>query len=247
MRLGVELAQYVLVAIVAFVAATLAAISGYGAGLILPLVLVPTIGAEATVPVLGVAAFFINAGRLAAFWRDFDLRRSGIVAAAGLPACVLGSYAYTLLSGKGASLVIGIALLVLVPARKLLVRAHGRLSERGLAAAGAGFGFFAGSTPGSGVILISLLLAAGLNGSAVIATDAGVSLLFAVAKTFVFQASGVLTPAAWLMACIIGAAALPAAFLARWIVPRMSATVHITILDLVVVVGALVLIARALG
>jgi hypothetical protein len=63
----------------------------------------------------------------------------------------------------------------------------------------------------------------------------------------VFQASGVLTPAAWLMACIIGAAALPAAFLARWIVPRMSATVHITVLDLVVVVGALVLIARALG
>jgi uncharacterized membrane protein YfcA len=242
-----DLAQFALVAGVAFVAATLAAISGYGTGLILPLVLVPTIGAEATVPVLGVAAFFINSARLAAFWRHFDRYRAGLVMAVGLPSCLLGSYAYTLLSGKGASLVIGLALIVLVPARRLLVRMRGHLSSRGLAIAGAGFGFFAGSTPGSGVILISLLLAAGLSGSTVIATDAGISMLFAVAKTIVFQASGVLTPEAWLMASAIGAAALPAAFLARWIVPRLSARTHTYILDAVVVVGAVILIARGLS
>jgi uncharacterized membrane protein YfcA len=243
----VEVGQYALVAIVAFVAATLAAISGYGTGLILPLVLVPVIGAEATVPVMGVAALFINAGRLAAFWRDFDLRRARIIVAAGLPMCVLGSYSYTLLSGKGAALVIGVALLILVPARRLLTHLHGRISKPWLAAAGASFGFLAGSTPGSGVILISLLLAAGLHGTAVIATDAGVSFLLAVAKTFVFQTSGVLTRTAWLIACIIGAVALPAAFLARWIIPRMPTRVHIYVLDAVVVIGALMLVARGLA
>jgi uncharacterized membrane protein YfcA len=242
-----DIGQFVLVAVVAFFAATVAAISGYGTGLVLPLVLVPVIGAEATVPVLGVSAFFVNAGRLAAFWRYFDRRHAVIITAAALPTCLLGAYSYTLLSGRGASLVIGIGLLLLVPGRRLLARLHGRLPERWLAAAGAGFGFCAGTTPGSGVILISILLAAGLNGTAVIATDAGITILLALAKTVVFQASGALSRTAWLMALTIGVVALPGAFLARWIIPKIPPGVHLYILDGVVLVGAVLLIERGLS
>jgi uncharacterized membrane protein YfcA len=243
----VSLGQYFVVAVVAFFATSLAAISGYGAGLILPLVLVPIIGAEATVPVMGVASFFTNAGRLAAFRRDFDIPRAAVIVAAGIPTCLLGAYAYTLLSGRGASLVIGVALLLLVPGRRLLRRLRGRLPTPAVALAGAGFGFLDGGAPGTGVVLISILLAAGLSGSAVIATDAGISLALAAAKTIVFQSSGVLTPAAWLMAGVIGAVALPGAFLGRYIVPRLPGNAHVLILDGVVLLGAALLIARGLG
>jgi uncharacterized membrane protein YfcA len=245
--LEIATGDYALVAAVAFCASTLAAISGYGTGLILPLVLVPVIGAEATVPVMGIASFFINASRVAAFWRAFDFSRAAIIFLAALPTCILGAWAYTLLSGRGAALVIGLALLVLVPARRWLGKLHGRISAPWLAGAGAGFGFLEGSTPGVGVVLISLLLAAGLHGSAVIATDAGISVLLALTKTIVFQTQGVLTASAWAMAGLIGAVSLPAAFLARRIVPRISARFHIVILDAVVVVGALLLIARGLS
>jgi hypothetical protein len=39
---------------------------------------------------------------------------------------------------------------------------------------------------GSGVVLLSILLAAGLQGPAVIATDAGISLVLGIAKTLIF-------------------------------------------------------------
>ena len=244
---AVTIGQYALVALVAFFAAALAAVSGYGTGLVLPLVLVPTIGAEATVPVMGVASFFTNASRLAAFWRDFDVRRAAIIIATGVPTCLLGSYAYTLLTGKGASLVIGLTLLLLVPGRRIMMRLHSRLSKPAIAAAGAGFGLLNGGAPGVGVILISILLAAGLHGTAVIATDAGISLVLAAVKTTVFQSSGALTPAAWIMAGLIGAVAFPAAFLGRLIVPKLPAQTHVYILDGVVLVGAIFLLARGIA
>lgn len=242
----VSVGEYALVAVITFAAAALAAVTGYGAGVILPLVLVPTIGAEVTVPIMGVASLLMNAGRLAAFWRYFDRRSAAILIATGVPSTVLGSFAYTLLSGAGASIVIGTALLLIVPLRRYAARFRGHLSPRSVAVAGAGFGFVDGGASGVGVILISILLAAGLQGTAVIATDAGVTLVLAAVKTVVFQASGVLSPSAWLMAIMIGVVAIPAAFLGRWIVPKIRPATHIWILDVVVVIGGAVLVARGL-
>jgi uncharacterized membrane protein YfcA len=214
---------------------------------VLPLVLVPIIGAEATVPVMSVASFLTNGSRLAAFWRHFDLSRAALIIATATPTCLIGAYGYTLLSGKGASLLIGCALLLLVPGRRIMKRLNGRLSRRAIGIAGAGFGLLDGGAPGVGIVLIAILLAAGLDGRAVVATDAGISLVLAGLKTVVFQSAGALPPAAWLMAATIGAVALPAAFLARWIVPRLPPGAHIIILDVVVLAGAIMLIVRALA
>jgi uncharacterized membrane protein YfcA len=234
-------------ALVAFFGAALAAVTGYGAGLILPLILVPFIGAEATVPVVGISSLLMNAGRIVAFWRDFDYRLAAVLVATGIPTTILGSYAFTLLTGAGASIVIGTALLLMVPGRRLMAKFRGHLSLSSIAMAGAGFGFVNGGAAGVGVLLISILLAAGMQGTAVIATDAGVSFVLAVVKTIVFQASGMLTPAVWIMALIIGAVAFPAAFVARWLIPKLPSGVHIWILDGVVLVGGALLIARGLA
>jgi hypothetical protein len=55
-----------------------------------------------------------------------------------------------------------------------------------LAAGAVGYGVLVGGTAGSGVILLSLLMAVGLEGAAVIATDAVVSLVTSVIKISVF-------------------------------------------------------------
>lgn len=243
---SVTLFDYALVAAVTFVAAAGAGVSGYGVGLLLPLVLVPVVGAEATLPILAAASIFANASRLAAFRQHFDGRYALLILLAAIPGAMLGAFFYTRLDARAASIVIGVALLLMVPGRRMLALRRSRLSRGAIGAAGAGFGFLSGTVPGVGVVLISILLAAGMNGQAVVATDAAISLLLGVAKVVVFQGAGSLDRDGWIMAAVIGAAATPAAFAARWLVGRMPARLHLALLDGIVAIGALVLIARAL-
>ena len=77
--------------------------------------------------------------------------------------------------GAGAALVIGSMLILSVPLRRLAKRRDLRISDAGLGAGAVGYGVVVGGTSGSGVILLSLLMAVGLEGAAVIATDAVIS------------------------------------------------------------------------
>ncbi len=108
-----------------------------------------------------------------------------------------------------------------------------------------GYGVVVGGTSGSGVILLSLLMAAGLEGAAVIATDAVISVATSIIKISVFGLAGVVTAQVLAFALLIGAIALPGAFLARAFVERMPVHIHTAILDLVVIAGGVVMIWSA--
>ena len=62
-----SLAQLALVAGIALFAAIVGGIAGYGTGALMPLVLVPLIGAEPVVLIIAISALLTNASRAAAF------------------------------------------------------------------------------------------------------------------------------------------------------------------------------------
>jgi uncharacterized protein len=233
-----------LVAIVAFFAAIIGGVAGYGTGLLLPPVLVPLIGAQAVVPVIAVSALMTNGSRLLAFRATFDFERAFLITLCALPFCALGAFLYTRLSSGHVAVLIGAVLILLVPVRRVLTRLHGHLPTRGVAAAGAAYGLLVGGTTGSGVVLLSILLAAGLQGPAVIATDAGISLILGLIKTAVFQTAGSLPLSSWIMAVVIGVAALPGAFIARRLSQHLSLKAHTAILDAVVILGGSLLVVQ---
>ncbi len=235
-----------LVVVVTAISAVLGGVAGYGTGPLMPLVLVPMVGAEPVVPIIAISSMFTNTARLSAFRQALQLRLALIALSAALPTCVLGAWLYTLLSGRGAAIVIGSTLIATVPLRRLL-RYHGyHLGEKGFAFAAAGWGLLVGGTSGSGVVLLSLLLAAGLEGTAVIATDSAISLATGVIKIAVFAFAGVLTPTVIVVALLIGVVGFPCTFLAKLIVARMPVHVHTAVLDGIVVIGGTVMISSAL-
>jgi uncharacterized membrane protein YfcA len=235
-----------LVVVVTAISAVLGGVAGYGTGPLMPLVLVPMVGAEPVVPIIAISSMFTNTARLSAFRQALQLRLALIALSAALPTCVLGAWLYTLLSGRGAAIVIGSTLIATVPLRRLL-RHHGyRLGEKGFAFAAAGWGLLVGGSSGSGVVLLSLLLAAGLEGTAVIATDSAISLATGVIKIAVFAFAGVLTPTVIVVALLIGLVGFPCTFLAKLIVARMPVHVHTAVLDVIVVIGGAVMISSAL-
>jgi uncharacterized membrane protein YfcA len=233
-----------IVALAAFSAIT-GGVAGYGTGALMPLILVPIVGAAPVVPIIAISAMFTNSARIVAFRRLLDPRRAAIALVAAFPTCVLGAWLYTLLTGRGAALVIGASLIATVPLRRVLKRRGHRLGEKGFAAAAAGWGVVVGGTTGAGVILLSLLMATGLEGSAVIATDAAVSIVMGIVKIAVFGFAGVITPTVLTIALLIGCIGFPCTFLAKLIVARLPVHVHTAMLDAVVIVGGTVMIFGA--
>lgn len=243
----VSLWQLLLVATVAMFASVVGGVSGYGTGALMPLVLVPLIGAAPVVPIIAISAMFTNSSRIAAFLKFVDWKRALIVLVAAVPTCVVGSWFYTRLTGRGAALLIGGMLIVSVPLRRLLKHHGVSIGDKGLGIGAVGYGLVAGGTAGSGVLLLSLLMAAGLQGAAVIATDAAVSIVIGIVKIAVFGSTGVLSAQVISFALLIGCVAFPGAFVAKRLVERMPVHVHTAILDAVVLVGGGVMVVGALG
>jgi len=213
----------------------------------MPLVLVPIVGPEPVVPIIAISATLTNLSRSLAFCRLIDWRRAKLVVLAAIPTCILGAWAYTLLSGPGAMLLIGSMLVVVVLLRRIVGRHGFRVGDRGLVVGACAWGLVVGGTNGAGVIIISLLVAAGLTGASVIATDAALSVVVGLARFAVFGIAGVATAKVIAVAFLIGAATLPGAFLARLIIERLPVHVHTAMLDAVVVIGGIVMIAGAMG
>ena len=70
----ISLLQLLLVAAVALFAAVVGGMAGYGTGVLMPLVLVPLVGAQPVVPIIAISSIFTNIGRVSAFHRDADPR-----------------------------------------------------------------------------------------------------------------------------------------------------------------------------
>lgn len=60
----------------ALFASIIGGLAGYGTGALMPLVLVPLVGAEPVVPIIAISAMFTNLSRAIAYLRYADRRRA---------------------------------------------------------------------------------------------------------------------------------------------------------------------------
>jgi uncharacterized membrane protein YfcA len=244
--LDLSLQELLLIAMTALGAQVVGGLAGYGTGLLMPLVLVPILGAEAIVPVISLSAILTNITRVIVFRGFVDYQKALLVTAFALPSTVLGAWCYTLLSSRGAGIAIGAVLIGVVPLRRILERRKLALGPRGGALAGISYGFLTGGATGVGVILLSILMAMGLGGVHVIATDALVSTVLGVIKSGVFFWAGELPAKLCFVAVLIGAMATPGAIIARWMSTRFAAHVHNLLIEATIVAGGLILLAGSL-
>ncbi|MBN8940358.1 MAG: sulfite exporter TauE/SafE family protein [Rhizobiales bacterium] len=243
----VSLLQAVLVAGTAFGAAIIGGMAGYGTGLLMPLVLVPIIGAENVVPVIAISALFTNVSRFLAMRASVDWRKVALMLPVSVPLVVLSAYGFTRLDTRGASILIGAMLIVLVPLRRLLAHAGFTLQGWQLVPAGGVYGLVTGASTGAGVILVSFLMAAGLTGQAVIATDAAISIVIGLAKSATFGFNDALPMPLLLFALLVGCATVPGAFVAKRILEAMPVRLHTVMLEAVIVAGGLTVLGRGIG
>lgn len=242
----VRVAELALLGAVAFAASILGGLSGYGTGLVLPIFLAPVVGVANVIPVMAVGMALNNASRVVAFrhWIEWpNVRR---ILLFGLPASAAGAYGYTLLAGPTVALLIGTFLIVSVPLRRWLVRANYQFGPRVERGAGALFGFINGGMTGTGTVLVAILMAAGVQGAALIATDAVISFTMGVAKVAIFGTFARLDAELALAGVLIGACTIPGAFVARWLLRRIPTRIHTAFMEVIVLAGGAGFLWRAL-
>jgi uncharacterized membrane protein YfcA len=225
------------IAALAVAAAVISGMSGFGTGVILAAALVPLIGVKAVIPVLAVAGVIINAGRFWFYRRSLDRGALATVLAASLPFLVLGTWIYSVLDARALGTVLGLAVIASVPLRRVLHSKKITLNPAGLAIGSGVFGFATGIATGTGVILVSLLLGAGLATPAVLATDALVSIALDLCKAALFQRFDLLDVPAFFTGVVIGLATIPGSAIAAWLVGRIGARLHILFMEALILVG----------
>ena len=218
-------------------AAVIGGIGGFGTGVILTAALLPVIGAKALVPVLAVAGVIINGGRFWFYRGSLDRKTLGLALASALPFLVLGTWLCSVLNARAIATVLGVAVIVSIPLRRLLTRRQMQLQPAGLALGEAVFGFASGVATSTGVIQVSLFLGAGLAGPAVLATDALASIALDLCKAALFHRFDLLDAEAAATGAVIGVATVPGSALAAWLTTRLGAHLHVLFMEILILFG----------
>lgn len=244
---NLDAGNFALVAVTSFFAAIIGGVGGFGTGIILTALLAPLIGFKALVPVLAVAGVVVNAGRFWFYRRAVDLRAAKHVLAGAVPAVFAGAYVYSMLDARAIGLILGSFVLAAVPLRHVLALRGVRLRPAGVVVGAGVFGLASGVASATGVILISVLLGAGLGGTAVLATDALVSIAIDCIKVLLFGQFALLDAGNVTLGLVIGAATIPGSRVAAWLVERLGARLHVLAMDALIVVGGLTMLWSALN
>jgi len=226
-----------LIIAVSFGSAIIGGMGGFGTGIILTATLTPILGIKAVVPVLAFAGIIINAGRFWFYRRDFDARIVRRILPPALICLLAGTLVYQQLDAGPLAIAIGIVVLLAVPARRFLQARSLHIGATGLVIGGGLFGFLNGIASGMGVVLISLLLGAGLTGTAVLATDALVTIAVDVSRALLFGRFDLLSMHGVVLGGLIGLASLPGSWVASRLVRRLGARMHIVIIEVLIIMG----------
>lgn len=195
-----------------------------------PLILIPLVtlilGAQSVAPVLTIGSVLGNAQRGVLLWKHIDWSLTLWQMPGVLVGSLLGAYAFTLVDAEGLQVFIAIALLYLV----LRAMVGDRLNLPTFTIQAWHFlplGFLNATASGligsTGPILNPAYLSYGLEKESMVATRAANLTLTHVVKILAYTALGVLTPQLVGYGLIIGCAALPANWLGKKVLEKMSA------------------------
>lgn len=241
-----ELLHFLLLALAALAASTLAAVSGFGGAAILLPVLTLVYGIRLAVPILTVAQLIGNASRTYFNRTELDWRVVGWFALGGVPMSLVGGMLFAHAPLHFLTRLLGAFLLLMVVWRHRQATTTWKPPLRSFALIGACFSFLSALLGSVGPLMAPFFLAFGLVKNTYIGTEALATVTMHITKLIAYRQFSLLP----LRAVLIGAALSPVmiagSYVGKSIVTRMSDRVFVRIIDLTLVAaGILFLSGRA--
>ena len=227
------------VALAALVTSSIHGAVGVAGGFLMTAVLSLLIGVRPVVPVMSVALTISHLSRSLLNLRAVERSVLLAILAFALPMIVVGALLYGILPVRVIALVLGIVILSSIPVRRWAKSLEIKASKRTLSLVGAVYGFLAGGSIGSQMLLAPFMLGYGLTKEAFVATMAVVAFSTNIARITVFGGTQLLDAHYVLMGVLIGLAMIPGNWIGRTILRRMAPSTHSGLIDLFAAVGGL--------
>jgi hypothetical protein len=228
----------------AFIASTLAAVTGFGGAAILLPILVIAFGVRDAVPILTVAQLIGNASRVWFNRRELDYRVVAWFALGGVPCALLGGMLFARAPRAGLTRLLGLFLLLVVAWRRLRPRTTVRLPLRAFALIGAVGSFLSALLGSVGPLMAPFFLAYGLVKGAYIGTEALSTVVMHVTKLVAYRSSAVLPEASMFIGLAIGLIMVVGSWAGKRIVDRLSDRVFVFLIEATMTAAGLLFLIR---
>lgn len=237
-------ASRLLLGAVAFIAATLAAVTGFGGAAVLLPVLVAVFGVRDAIPILTVAQLVGNGSRAWFNRHQLDLRVVGWYSLGAVPLALAGGYLFSRAPLPALTRLLGAFLLAVVLWRRLRPRALPRPTLRSFAGIGAAASFVSALVGSVGPLMAPLFLAYGLLKGAYIGTEALATVVTHVAKLIAYGGTAVLSGDAALAGLALGPVMVAGSLVGKRIVDRLPERVFVLVIELTMVAAGLLFLIR---
>ena len=231
--------EWVLLAIVALFAATLAAVSGFGGAAVLLPALVAIFGIREAIPILTVAQLIGNGARVWFNRRELNWSVIGWFTIGAVPLGLLGGYLFAVAPLSALTRLLGAFLLLTVLWRHVGSWKASRLPLQSFIAIGAGATFLSALLGSVGPIMAPFFLAFGLVKGAYIGTEAMATVVMHVTKIVAYRQASILKISAVGIGLALGPIMVLGSFVGKKVVDRLSERIFVLIIEIVLITAGL--------
>lgn len=239
-----DTASLIGLAATALAAATIAAVTGTGGGVLLLPVMTLLFGVRDAIPMYAVAQLIGNVSRVVLNRRELRLPVVGWFAAGALPMAVVGAFSFARAPDADLVRLLGGVLLLSVILRHASRGRVRRISAVWFAPLGGLFAFVSALLGSAGPFMAQFFLAYGLYKGAYIGTEALATALMHVVKIATYQATGTLSSTAVIVGASLGPLMMLGSWIGRTLLTRVSPGAFAVLVDGIVIVFGLLFLVR---
>jgi uncharacterized membrane protein YfcA len=236
----------ILIVSLTLIGSIVAGMSGYGAGILIGVVLIPMVGIKKIIPIVTILTFYINFWRIILYWDHINWKKSLYFSIFAAPGLYFSTYFFSIASTKTLTLIVGFSIFALVVLRKFFLNLDIYLNNQFLAVYAIFTGLSLGVILGPGLMILTGLSASGLSGSNLVGTSSVADLITLTIRSIHFYKLGIIDLEIFTIGSFLGIMCLFGTYLGKKIVDRIGKKIHQNLIEFFMISGSIIMIVRAI-
>lgn len=232
--------------VLTLIGSIIAGMSGYGAGILIGVVLIPIVGIKKIIPIVTILTLYINIWRIILYRNSINWKKSFFFIIFAAPGLYFSTYFYYVASPKLLTLIVGFSILFLVILRKSFNFYNIYFNNWFLAGYAIFTGLSLGIILGPGLMILTGLSATGLTGSVLVGTSSVADLFTIIIRSIYFIKLGVIDLEIFTLGTFLGIMCLGGTYVGKKIVDKIGNKIHQKFIEFFMIAGSIIMIVRAL-